>query len=203
MPKKTFYNLNEEKKKILIEAAKQEFSRVSLYEASIANILKKAEIPRGSFYQYFEDKEDAFFYLLNEHAKERHANFLANLEKYKGDLFAAVKEIYQEVFEYSLDNGKINFIRNVLLNMNYKIEHTFTKYLSEKEKDERTQNIYDLVNTDALNVVDEKEFYHVMQVVIAVTFHNLVHCVSNDFSKEEALKKYEKEINLVRTGLCE
>ncbi|KHE69044.1 TetR/AcrR family transcriptional regulator [Halobacillus sp. BBL2006] len=201
MPKKTFYNLNEEKKRILIEAAKEEFSRVSLYDASIANILKKAEIPRGSFYQYFEDKEDAFFYLLNEHAKERHENFLLHLERYEGDLFAAMTEIYQEVFEYSLDNGKINFIRNVLLNMNYKIEHTFTKHLSAKARDQRTHNIYHLVDTDTLNIHNEEEFYHVMQVVIAVTFHNLVHCVSNDFSKKEALKKYEMEINLVKAGL--
>ncbi|MFK4998922.1 TetR/AcrR family transcriptional regulator [Bacillus sp. N9] len=36
----------------------------------MANIVKEAGIPRGSFYQYFEDKEDAFFYLLNELTQE-------------------------------------------------------------------------------------------------------------------------------------
>ena len=51
----------EEKQQRLLDA-QIEFSRHSLQEASIANIVKLAEIPRGSFYQYFENKEDLYFY---------------------------------------------------------------------------------------------------------------------------------------------
>ncbi|MCU5751761.1 TetR/AcrR family transcriptional regulator, partial [Bacillus cereus] len=69
MPKQTFFNLEREKKELLIQAAMKEFSRVPLFEASISNIIKDAGIPRGSFYQYFEDKEDVFFFLLNDHSK--------------------------------------------------------------------------------------------------------------------------------------
>src|SRR5690625_5472893 len=66
MPKPTFFNLPKKKRDHLIQAATDEFSRVPLNEASIANIVKNADIPRGSFYQYFEDKEDAFYYLLEQ-----------------------------------------------------------------------------------------------------------------------------------------
>lgn len=62
MPKETFFHLTDEKKSRIMSAAKKEFSRVPLSEASIARIIKDAEIPRGSFYQYFEDKEDLYFY---------------------------------------------------------------------------------------------------------------------------------------------
>lgn len=58
MPKETFLNLPEKKKEKIIEAAKNEFKRVSLEQASIKNIVENAEIARGSFYQYFESKED-------------------------------------------------------------------------------------------------------------------------------------------------
>ena len=51
----------EEKQQRLLDAAQIEFSRHSLQEASIANIVKLAGIPR-SFYQYFENKEDLYFY---------------------------------------------------------------------------------------------------------------------------------------------
>ena len=44
MPKQTFFHLPEEKKKRLLEAARVEFSRVPLKDASIANIVKIAEI---------------------------------------------------------------------------------------------------------------------------------------------------------------
>jgi len=201
MPKATFFNLKEEKKQILIDAAKKEFSRVSLYDASISNILKTAGIPRGSFYQYFEDKEDAFFYLLNEHARERHEHLISNLKKFEGDLFKAISEIFKSTLEHSEDKGQRNFIRNVLLNMNYKIENTFSQYLSEDVANERYDDIYDLVNAEQLNVSNRKEMFHVMQILTAVTFHNLIHSVSNNLSVSAAMNKYETELKLLQSGL--
>ena len=56
-------NPNEKKEKI-IKAAQKEFERVPIEEASIKNIVEDAEIARGSFYQYFESKEDLLrFYI--------------------------------------------------------------------------------------------------------------------------------------------
>ena len=51
MPTKTFMNLSKEKRLRILKAAKKEFSRVPLDKAIIANIVKDAKIPRGSFYQ--------------------------------------------------------------------------------------------------------------------------------------------------------
>ncbi|MFK3959794.1 TetR/AcrR family transcriptional regulator [Guptibacillus hwajinpoensis] len=201
MPKATFFNLKEEKKQILIDAAKKEFSRVSLYDASISNILKTAGIPRGSFYQYFEDKEDAFFYLLNEHAKERHEHLIANLKKFEGDLFKAISEIFRSTLEHSEDTGQRDFIRNVLLNMNYKIENTFSQYLTEDVKNHRYDDIYDLVDHRRLNVSSRKEVFHIMQILTAVTFHNLIHSISNNLSIPDAMSKYQTELGLLQSGL--
>lgn len=58
MPKETFLKLPQEKKEKIIEAAKNELKRVPLEQASIKNIVENAGIARGSFYQYFENKED-------------------------------------------------------------------------------------------------------------------------------------------------
>lgn len=58
LPKDTFLKLSTEKKGKIIKAAKSEFARVSLEQASIKNIVENADIARGSFYQYFESKED-------------------------------------------------------------------------------------------------------------------------------------------------
>ena len=58
MAKQTFINLSEEKKKTITLAAKKEFSRVPLKDALVSNIVKDAAIPRGSFYQYFDNLED-------------------------------------------------------------------------------------------------------------------------------------------------
>ncbi|WP_181350871.1 TetR/AcrR family transcriptional regulator [Thalassobacillus sp. CUG 92003] len=202
MPKPTFFNLKEEKRRTLIAAAKSEFSRVSLYEASIANILNEAGIPRGSFYQYFEDKEDAFYYLLNEHAKERYEHFIAHLKHHDGDLFKAMADMFQSVLEYSHDRGQSNFIRNVVLNMNYKIENTFTRFLSEGTFSNHYDDLFQLVDIEHLNISDQDALYHVLQIVTAVMFHNLVHSLSKELTIEEAMKKYRVELDLLKTGLA-
>src|SRR5699024_5792518 len=93
MPKQTFYNLPVEKKEVLVEAGEKEFSRVPFFEASIANIVKEAGIPRGSFYQYFDDKEDLYFYILNQYAAEKRFQLITLLEKHDGNIFEAIADL--------------------------------------------------------------------------------------------------------------
>src|SRR5690554_1944838 len=69
MPKETFLNLNKDKQTKIFKACVQEFSRVPFSQASINKIISYADISRGSFYQYFKDKEDCYMYVLSEIAK--------------------------------------------------------------------------------------------------------------------------------------
>ena len=74
MPTQRFMKLKEEKKQAILEAAVHEFSRVPYSSASINQIIKEADISRGSFYTYFEDKDDLMRYMLRgmrEHFRER------------------------------------------------------------------------------------------------------------------------------------
>ena len=71
MPKQTFLNLPEEKRNTIIHAAIEEFAEYGLENASTNRIVANSGISKGSFYQYFEDKQDVFMYLLTvlEHEK--------------------------------------------------------------------------------------------------------------------------------------
>jgi TetR/AcrR family transcriptional regulator len=75
MPTSTFYNLDESKRKQIFDACVDEFAAHTFSEASINQIIKTANIPRGSFYQYFADKEDCYMYLLSEMVKEKMVMF--------------------------------------------------------------------------------------------------------------------------------
>lgn len=66
MPTNTFFRLPEEKRVRLIDAAWEEFTSTRFSDVSINRIIHHARIPRGSFYQYFEDKEDLFIYLMDD-----------------------------------------------------------------------------------------------------------------------------------------
>lgn len=66
MPSTTFEKLSEEKKQRIFVAIYHELKRVPFPEMSINQIIKDAGIPRGSFYQYFKNKDDAFDYFVEE-----------------------------------------------------------------------------------------------------------------------------------------
>ena len=83
MPKDTFLNLSEDKKNKIINAAKKEFARVPIEEASIKNIVEEAEIARGRINQYFESKEDLLKYILNSKAKNLEAFLKQSLQETK------------------------------------------------------------------------------------------------------------------------
>jgi TetR/AcrR family transcriptional regulator len=73
MPKATFFNLPDEKRKLIIELAIEEFAEHDYAQASISRLVEQASIAKGSFYQYFEDKRDLFLYLVDLVGQEKMA----------------------------------------------------------------------------------------------------------------------------------
>lgn len=65
MPLQTFFNLPEEKRKQILEIAIDEFAENDYDSASISRIVARAGIAKGSFYQYFTDKQDLYSYLFH------------------------------------------------------------------------------------------------------------------------------------------
>ena len=86
----TFLHLPEEKKHRFLEAAWAEFTTVSFASASINQIIKEAGIPRGSFYMYFQDKEDLFRYLLKGYVDQLFMLLEEFLLRNGGDIFQAL-----------------------------------------------------------------------------------------------------------------
>ncbi|MCH1624585.1 TetR/AcrR family transcriptional regulator [Fredinandcohnia quinoae] len=199
MPKLTFFNLPEEKKQTLIQAAEKEFSRVPLFEASITNIIKEAGIPRGSFYQYFEDKDDAFFFLVNEFARKMNISFVDILRRNDGDIFDTMVEVFQLVIG---EEENLNFLRNAFLNMTYKIEHAFGRIIDVNEISENFRAISPLIKKSNLNISNDKELFHVLQIIKTITFRHLIETFAQELSTEEAIENYMIEVRLLKHGLA-
>jgi TetR/AcrR family transcriptional regulator len=73
MPKPTFFNLSEEKRALIINLAIDEFANHDYKNASLTNIVTKAGVAKGSMYQYFENKKELYFYLLQLATEEKKA----------------------------------------------------------------------------------------------------------------------------------
>ncbi|HEX7714381.1 MAG TPA: TetR/AcrR family transcriptional regulator [Bacillota bacterium] len=105
MPKETFFNLSEEKKQRIFDAAVQEFATRRFSEASLNQIVKAAQIPWGSFYQYFSGKEDLYLYMLDRISGEKReiARHSETLDR-EADFFEICIQTIKATFEWSRHN---------------------------------------------------------------------------------------------------
>ncbi|OHW61815.1 fatty acid metabolism regulator protein [Andreesenia angusta] len=107
MPKNTFFNLSEEKRARIVESSIEEFSSNPYEVASINQIVKHSEIAKGSFYQYFENKEDLYKHLVEicEVEKESYIDIAIKRTKYV-DFFERLKEVYKSIIRFSDEKPK-------------------------------------------------------------------------------------------------
>lgn len=75
MPKETFFNLPDAKREAITEIAIEEFAEHAYGDVSISRIVARAGIAKGSFYQYFDDKDDLYSYLLQMITEKKRAMF--------------------------------------------------------------------------------------------------------------------------------
>lgn len=198
LPKETFFNLPVEKQNNLIEAAQKEFSRAPLNEASISNILKHAQIPRGSFYQYFTDKEDAFFYLIELATIKSRDQFLNYLEEVNGDLVATFTKLFKQLLlEFKKEENR-SFFRNIFLNMNYKTECFFAKGM---ELEDSSAQLIKVTDMKALNAKDTEDLIRISKILRTVTIWHLIEHFAKERSYEESLIFFEKDLGLLKQGL--
>lgn len=104
MPTERFYRLPEAKKQIIREAAMKEFARVPFEKASINQIIHNADISRGSFYTYFEDKQDVVRYLFEENSNKMKQLCQRELETNHGDYFAMIERLFEYFIQSMQDS---------------------------------------------------------------------------------------------------
>lgn len=104
MPTSTFYNLPPPKRNKLLRAAAAEFAQKPFDEVSINRIIQAAEIPRGSFYQYFADKRDLFQFVLHCYDRELKGAVVKALERCGGRLLEFPLALFDLVLAHIQEN---------------------------------------------------------------------------------------------------
>lgn len=84
MPTETFLKLKPEKKAKIIDATLTEFSVHPYEHVNLANIIRDSGIARGSFYQYFVDKDDLYMFIIH------------HVSEMKG-------EVFKDIFDLSIE----------------------------------------------------------------------------------------------------
>ncbi|UOQ48506.1 TetR/AcrR family transcriptional regulator [Gracilibacillus caseinilyticus] len=200
MPKETFFNLPTEKKQKLLDALHKEFSEQPLATASIAHIIQYADIPRGSFYQYFDDLEDAYFYIFNQQIELAMVKYIWILEKSEGDIFQASIELYRIIIQ---EEDHFTFFKHAFLNMNYKIEKCLSGIFANEERFEHFEDIYKRLDLQSLKLEKKEEIFQLMKLISAITLHNITEKFSKELSLDEAVQTYQTQLAFIKSGVVQ
>lgn len=92
-----FNNLKPEKQKQIINAAIKEFVRNGFEKASTNEIVKRANISKGSLFNYFNSKKDLYLYLI-EYSSKAIVNLNEEIDLSKTDLFKRIERVALQKF---------------------------------------------------------------------------------------------------------
>lgn len=195
MPTRTFLKLPKEKRIRILKAAKKEFSRVPLDKAVIANIVKDAEIPRGSFYQYFENIDDLFIYLMNYMYGIDKKKFAKYLEETDNDVYEALKLRFSNTID-KLANSE---------NRQFRINIMTTIFNDNNRSDDLIQSIVQPdIDVDLTYfptaVQKSKHSKSLVNIVKMIGKTCLEKYLARTVSKDEIIEDYNSYIDLVKTG---
>lgn len=180
MAKKTFENLEKEKKEKIYERLKEFFEEEDLKNINVSGIVKKLNIARGSFYQYFEDLEDSYFTVLKKETGEIHHKFFNLYKENKEDMGKTLKA-YRD------------FLATELYDKNLKNLYRPKFFIFE--------NSFMLHGKNFLREHLSDDFYHKMTYIMAV-FHELIkESIRSDYDKEKFLEVCNLYINYLLGGI--
>lgn len=92
-----FNNLQSEKKQQIINAAIEEFVRMGFEKASTNEIVKRANISKGSLFNYFNSKKDLYIYLI-EYSMQVLEELYEQFDQDETDLFKRIENIALQKF---------------------------------------------------------------------------------------------------------
>jgi len=203
IPTQTFLNLSIKKQERILEASINEFSKRNYEQAKLSNIIKESNIPRGSFYQYFEDKKDLYLYLFDRVAQKK--------IQYMGDLIpnpdkipflTLFFEMYKRGAMFAIENPKFikitanllsskGDIYNELIGNNMNIAKQF--YIGYINQDKELGRIREDIDSEVLAEL-------VINMTTNIAIDNFV-ISDSELQLDKMIEKIEKTINIFKKGI--
>ena len=204
MPTDTYFRLPEEKREKIRSSIRREFARVPYEDVSINRIVHDAEISRGSFYQYFDGKEDMFRYLLQEYQGFFMRCARQDMEACGGDPFAFTLRLFDRIVELiSQYRDELPYLRNLIGNLRFQDFHllrsVFETGSAEHEKI--------LAETDTRAFRDRsEESVRIAEEILQSALHQSVCrllCRETEDSPGSERVHLEKTLALIAEGIAE
>lgn len=200
----TFQNLNENKKNRIIDAALVEFSTRPFNEASITNIVKNAEISRGSFYQYFGNKENIYKYLVN-FLYTKHRDELVNiLIENSGQLYPSLLKFYENYIDDLFESKYFAFYKNTFRYVNHYLigdEGVLSLRNQSTNREEQQKKFISIVDMDDLKADSSQDVLEYIYFLVNTIHHMIIDGFVNDLPMDEIKSRSYRAVDWLYYGI--
>ncbi len=189
------------KQERIIAAAVDEFSQRRFEEAKLSNIIKASIIPRGSFYQYFQNKKDLYLYVFKI-IKSKKLEYLKDLLTNEQEIpfLDLFKLLYAQGIKFSIDHPEYVEIFRLFISgkgqlyrelMGDGLKLTHQHYVTYIEIDKEKGFIRPEIDSNIL-----------ANLVINLTTNIAIEEFSSEeINYDELLKKIDSLINIFKKGV--
>lgn len=202
MPTETFYRLPQEKRDRLVAAIYDELSRVPVTELSINRIVHGAGISRGSFYQYFRDRDDLILYLL-EHVNRCVAEFVSSAApECNGDPFELIRRILKRVQLLGSDPNNRAFCTNLLahLRANGNLIHVHSDTICF----ERIADWFDAYfDRSILNIESPEDFHLILELLLTLLRSTIAELFTPNTDADAILHAFDRKLTILQQGMLQ
>ena len=200
MIKKTFYNLPYEKRKRITDAVIKEFMERPNEKVSINRIIKTAEISRGSFYQYFDDKVDLIEIITKTMFEESSNKAKEILKLSCGDLFVMYIKMFDYFGDYSSQKQTMKIMRNIVDSFKAN-DDLVSEYLKNRFNIALTNNeIYLMVDRQNLKFQDNESVKCLIEILTQVLKNAIFDVFVAGSDREEVRERLIKKIDIIKQG---
>ncbi len=200
MIKKTFYNLPEEKRQRIIEAIMKEFASSSTEKVSINRIIKEANISRGSFYQYFDDKVDLVEVLTKTFVDISLEKAYNAIKSSNGDIFYTYEKLFDAIIVFENDSRQKLILKNLFKNLRAN-DDLISEYMQNRFKGFNSmQEVLKHFNRDNLKYKDEYDVECLSQILMQILKNAIFDVFVMNEDSDKIKSSYLRKLEIIRLG---
>ena len=200
MIKQTFYNLPEHKRQRVINAVVDEFANAESEKVSINNIVKNANISRGSFYQYFDDKLDLVEVLIRSFIDKGIDDVRRAIVSSDGDIFYTFECMYDIIIGFSEDEKEKKVLKNLISNVRAN-NNLISDYIVKRYKGfDSLINLTDEFSRKEFRFKSDEDMILLQQILNSVLKNAIYNYYVFNTDPEETKQHYLRKLYIIKQG---
>jgi AcrR family transcriptional regulator len=212
MPKATFFNLPVEKRDHITKIAVEEFGAYDYADVSISRIVARAGIAKGSFYQYFADKDDLYGYLLDRVVQKKWEMFsLEHPDPYHIGIFRYLRWIVQAGVQFELTYPELVRVGYRALSRSANPQELFARYRQQSFTFYRRLVEAGKAQGDIAQEIDDELAAYLFDAILATMGHFMMQRIAQREAEwqgkqtigelPEVIRLFDQTINILEHGM--